>query len=266
MQVQKGYYSLLQFCPDPSRLEAVNLGIVLYCPDSRYLSARTAKSNLRAAKLVGRENLDRGSLNSAKRAIERRLDVDKSAFENLDDFQRFVETRANALKLTAPRPLKVFDPEQTLDDLFRELVGGAPRRRSEKPVAKELDDVFRQLEQKGLAQRDIEITVPVVGRRIRVPYAYRNGMYNLIKTHPFSHLEGQAMSTAMRLAIEGDLIQKHGIDSRPARLIVVPSFEHAEPPGALERRVQDVLSEYQVTTIGSGQLGKFCAQVIAEAH
>lgn len=267
MQAQKGYYSLLQFCPEPSRLEAVNVGVVLFCPGIRFLAARTARGNQRPAKLVGRAALNPGSINSAKRAIERRLEVDGCAFDGLEDFQRFVDTRANALKLTPPRPIKVFDPEQTLDDLFRELVGGKPRTPKVEPAVSELDLVFRQLEKEGRAKLNFTVKVPVLERRLNVPYSYQNGVLNLIKPHHFSGHEAQAMGAAMRFAIEGDLIHKHGVDSAgQARLVIVPSFEHEEAAGTIEKRVQEVLGEYDITTVSPNQLSEFSARVMLEAH
>ena len=123
MNAKPAYYSLIQFCPDPSRAEAVNLGVLLFCPEAGFIGARTSASNERAAKLAGRQAIDSASLNSAKRAIERRLEVDRDSFQTLEDLQRFVDTRANALKLTQPRPVKVLDPAEDLVKLFEELVG-----------------------------------------------------------------------------------------------------------------------------------------------
>src|SRR5688572_28005390 len=99
MNAKKGYYSLIQFCPDASRLETVNVGVLLFCPDIQFIAARTAKGNQRAAKLVGRAGLDKASLNSAKRALERRLKTDRDAFTNFEDLQKFVDSRGNVLKL-----------------------------------------------------------------------------------------------------------------------------------------------------------------------
>lgn len=127
MNPTRGYYSLIQFCADSSRLETVNVGVLLFCPEIQFLAARTAASNDRAAMLVGRGGLDEAALNSAKRAVERRLEVDREAFQTLEDLQRFVASRGNALKLTDPRPLKVFDPEKDLDALFAELVDSDAR-------------------------------------------------------------------------------------------------------------------------------------------
>lgn len=123
MEPHRGYYSLIQFCPDISRLETVNIGVVLFCPTLDFLDARTAKTNRRAEMLVGRGNLQHEALNSAKQAIEERLQVDRDAFQSIEDLEKFIATRGNMLKLTAPRPVKVFDPTTELQTLFDELVG-----------------------------------------------------------------------------------------------------------------------------------------------
>ena len=122
MKPKRGYYSLIQFCPDLSRLEAVNVGVVLFCPDADFIAARMSADNQRAEKLVDREELDEPALNSAKQAIEDRIEVDRASFQAYEDLQAFVNTRGNNLILTTPRPVKVFDPPRDLDNLFTELV------------------------------------------------------------------------------------------------------------------------------------------------
>src|SRR5437868_15485516 len=101
---RKGYYTLIQFRPDASRLEAVNMGVLLFCPETGFIAARLAKSNQRAAKLVGRAQLNPTALNSAKRALERRLKVDSASFKTLGDLQHFIDSRGNISQLTPPRP------------------------------------------------------------------------------------------------------------------------------------------------------------------
>jgi len=130
MKPQRGYYSLIQFCPDASRLEAVNVGVVLFCPALDFLSARTTSNNRRAEALVGRSRLERASLNAAKEAIERRLEVDRGSFQGIEDLENFVNTRGNWLKLTQARPVKVFNPESELEKLYAELVGGKSLRQA----------------------------------------------------------------------------------------------------------------------------------------
>lgn len=267
MNAKRGYYSLIQFCPDPSRAEAVNVGIALFCPDAGFLGARTAAGNRAAAKLVGRSGFDRAALNAAKRAIERRLEVDRASFQTLEDFQRFAETRANVLKFTAPRPVKVVEPEKELELLFQELVGGRPRQARQRAFLPPLDNLFRKLQQEGRARLDITVTVPLVGRRLHIPYAYRNGDLNLVKPQVFSSQEGPAVDLAMRLAVEGDLLQRHGAEKEGAsRLIVVPTFDPSDDGQVAKSRVRDILGEYHVRTIPEDQVDAFVAEVEQQAH
>ena len=267
MTVQKGYYSLIQYCPDASRLECVNVGLVLFCPEARFIEARTTRGNQRAAQLVGRASLDRASLNSAKRALERRLAIDANAFRTLEDLQRFVDTRGNVLKLSAPRPVKVFDPAADLDKLFTELVGGRARSAIEQEIAPELGAMFHRLAKQGRARLDWTIQVPLVGRRLYVPYAFRNGIWNLVKPQRFPTQEASAIGAAIRLAVEGDLLHKHDEDQLgPKKLIVVSSFEHGNGSQDLESRVEKLLREYNVETVREADTSEYAAQVDKTAH
>jgi hypothetical protein len=266
----KGYYSLIQFCPDRSRAEAVNLGVALFCPSVKFIGALFAQGNRRAAKLVGYENVHRTALNGAKRAIERRLVIDRDRFESLDDFQQFIDSRANILRMTDPRPVKVMDPAKDLESLFAELVDGVVHRSQRRPEVPALDKVFRKLEEQGKAKLDVTVKVPVIGRSLHVPYSYCNHVPRLVLPHRFSQLEGQALQSAMRLAIEGDLLHRHGINgANEAKLIVVPLFQasnRVQESSPLEKRVLDVLGEYQVETVPMVQVDAFAKRVEDEAH
>lgn len=270
MNAKRGYYSLIQFCPDPSRLEAVNVGVVLFCPEAGFIAARTTRGNQRAAKLVGRSAISKSSINSAKRAIERRLEVNREEFASLEDLQKFVDTRANVLKLTNPRPIKVFDPDQDLQKLFQELVGGVSRQAEPEtvvPSTPRLDAVFNQLQQEGRATLDVNITVPVIGQSMHIPYAYRNGALNLIKPQRFAAREKSAIGTAMKLAIEGDLLFNHGADERGSKkLVIVTSFEPDGNVQQVENRVYEVLQAYNVKTVPDAEVEAFVSEVMKEAH
>lgn len=269
MKPQRGYYSLIQFCPDASRMEAVNVGVVLFCPGLEFLDARTSNNNRRAEKLVGRSNLKREALNAAKEAIERRLIVDRQAFQNLEDLERYIDTRANCLKLTQARPVKVFNPETDLDRLYEELVGGKSLKRAKaekRELFPELHDAFERLKSEGRAQLDLRVTVPVLQQSLDVPYAYQNGSLNLVKPQRFSSKESASIGAAMRLAIEGDLVKRHGTaQSDNARLIVVSSFDDPNNE-ALVSKVDSLFQEYSVKTVAQNRVADFVAQVENEAH
>ena len=139
MEAAKGYYSLIQYCPDPSRAEAATIGVVLFCPDRRFIEAKTAAGNDRIRRFFGAESLDRRRLNTQKRSLEDRIRLHADEFRTLGDLQVFIDTRANELVLTAPRSMKVLDPRRDLDNLFMELVGGRARKEKRQPVIPELD-------------------------------------------------------------------------------------------------------------------------------
>jgi hypothetical protein len=77
MQPRTGYYFLIQYCPDHSRQEAANVGVVLFCPEPFYLKARTARGNGRIRRFFRPVDPDWDRINSVNRSIERRLTVDR---------------------------------------------------------------------------------------------------------------------------------------------------------------------------------------------
>jgi len=111
MKPTKGYYSLIQYCPDLSRLEAANIGVLLFCPDRSFLMARTAHDNQRIRHFFGSEDHDWAQINSFKKGIEERLEVEHSSISSVDDLEHFIQLRANQIQITAPRPMRVRDPE-----------------------------------------------------------------------------------------------------------------------------------------------------------
>lgn len=115
----------MQFCPNPARLEAVNVGVVLYCPDSQFLVSKITKSNQRIRRIFPNDEINLAMVDSAKRGLQKRLAVEQFAIRDLADLQKFVETRANAVTLSPLQPIKVFDPQAELRKLFEELVDHA---------------------------------------------------------------------------------------------------------------------------------------------
>jgi hypothetical protein len=269
MKPKRGYYSLIQFCPDASRLEAVNVGVVLFCPDAAFLDARTSGDNRRAESLVGHGQLERRALNAAKRAIERRLQVDRDSFKDMDDPQKYIDTRGNWLKLTPRRPVKVFDPSNDLESLYAELVGGKSMRQKiaeEKQLFPVLQQTFEKLQSEGRAEIDKRVTIPILERTLSVPYAFSNGSLNLVKPQRFSHRAGASTNSAMRLALEGDLIKRHGTEQcSNARLIVVSSFED-ESNADLVNKINGLFHEYEVKNIDKQHVDEFVVEVEQEAH
>ena len=263
----KGYYSLIQYCPDRSRMESANVGVVLFCPDLGFLEAKLAGGHDRLRKFFNRGSFAPEAIKAAKRAIANRFKVDRAAFKTLEDLERFIATRANALAMTPARPIKVVDAARELEGLFAELVGGRVRgdRDSEPRVA--LDAVFRQPDLQGRIQFNHVVRVPVIGREFRAPYAYRNGVLNLVKPQEFPANEASATATAMKLAVEGDLLWRHGQDTaEQARLIIVHAFAPMGEASDLPDRILELFENYEVRTVALDEIESFVEEVRHTAH
>ncbi|MCH8251021.1 MAG: DUF3037 domain-containing protein [Planctomycetes bacterium] len=266
MSAFKGYYSVIQYCPDRSRMEAANIGVLLLCPETGFVKVRMDTGNDRIAKFFGRNSFDKARLNAAKRSIEHRVEIDPESFSTPEDLVRFMDSRGNDLLLTAPRPTKVQDPEAELTLLFQELVGGRERRATEPVGIPRLDEVFLRSTLKGRVVLNPTVEVPVVGYHLKVPYAFRNGVLNLVKPQRFAGDERQAAEIAGKLALHGDLLQRHPDPGEPRKLIVVTAYQSAERVTRLRRRVDDILADYHVRVVHEDQIEALYEEVERTAH
>lgn len=249
METSKGYYSLIQYCPDLSRLEAANIGVILFCPERGFLRAKIAQGNDRIRRFFGSQDNDWTQINAIKNAIVNRLEVTGKDFKSLDDLTTFISTRANEVQLTAPRAMKVSDAEKDLDELFDELVGGRsrqPLKYSVPPVEKALERTFRDSGVEELIRRDVTVTVPAFHKSLTVPFGFQNGRFNLIQPVRFQHTqELRVLDLACRHAVEGRSLYEHPDEKLgELKLIVVGSF--APESSEYKDVVSDILTENEV--------------------
>ena len=120
MKPTRGYYCLIQYCPDLSRLEAANIGVVLFCPDLSVLLAKVTENCERVERLFGARDWYQHI--AARLSIKDRVEVEAPNIKTLADLQHFARTRANQILITEPRPMRVGVTEDDLEQLFRELV------------------------------------------------------------------------------------------------------------------------------------------------
>lgn len=86
-----------------------------------------AEGNERVRKFFGDEASGDLHSNAMKTSLANRLKIEEAQFASLADFQKFVDSRANQIILTKPKPVKVTDPESELEALFAELVSHRSR-------------------------------------------------------------------------------------------------------------------------------------------
>lgn len=263
MKPLKGYYSLIQYCPDRSRQEVANIGLVVYVPEIHFLSAKLSRSNARMRHFFGHNSIDNQRINFLKSSIENRLTIEKDRFTSFDDFEKFVNTRANELILTTPRPIKIGDPQQDTNALFQELIGERARARTSRKLFPHLDHTFRD-RLKDRMHFDLSVEVPFANRTIQIPYAYRNGVNNLIRPQAFGP---NAADTGLRLAAEGELLQKYPEENaEPRKLILLPKIERVTAPALLRSSLTELFNRFDIRTVWEDQLERFEAEVEKEAH
>jgi hypothetical protein len=122
--------------------------------------------------------------------------------------------------------MHVEDPRADLESLFRELVGGQHRRQRLLSFRRFLDKKLTAPALANKVQKDIKVTVPVLGREIDVPYGFQNGRFNLIQPAAFRGASrNQLEITACKYAIEARFLYEHR-DRKlgELRLVVVGEF------------------------------------------
>jgi hypothetical protein len=113
----KGYYSLIQFCPDLSRLEAINIGVLIYCPEAGRLEFLLTHSNERIRVVFGEQDWD--FVNRARESVESHL---RLGFDTVTTLESYISSRANVIQLTPLRSLIMGEIILEIAYLYRRLV------------------------------------------------------------------------------------------------------------------------------------------------
>jgi hypothetical protein len=265
----EAYYSLVQYCPDRFRAEAVNVGLVLFAVDQKSICARFTENHARVRKMFGISGRALKSLKLAKRSMENRINASGSDINSVEDLRSFIATRANDLRLIEPRLVKVSDFELEFERLYLELVEADAPVAESMPAAEvlppRLGEVFDRLSAAHKIWKPGNVVVPVRNRRLEIPYAYQNGAVNLVKPMAFSSGK-RAETQAANLAIDGDLIQRHPIAGSAHRLIVVSTQEDEALARELSEHVEPLFKEYNVRLVRMSQTAEFANEVELQAR
>jgi hypothetical protein len=265
MSPTAAYFSLIQYCPDPARAEAVNVGVTLFAPALGCI-ARVANSSDRIRAVFGRRAIDADRIKSDKYAIAQRLESEGSLLPDLASFAQFVGSFANELRVTPPRPIRLAGrPDELLERLFVRLVS-EPRPAREAPaLLPEMEQLLRKPLMADRIDVNVKVLVPDMGKQLDVPYAYQNGVYNLIKPHRFSADPGRAVHMAVTLAAEGNLIYQ---EERPTQrqLVVVPILRASASDPGLEVRLGRIFWKHHVKMIPRANVDQLVEEIERTAH
>lgn len=263
MKPMKGYYSIIQFCPDRAKLEVANIGVALFVPEIDFLNLKLTSSNTRIHRFFGRTSFSLTHLNFLKESIQTRLrKTEKDNIKSIENLEHFINTRANNIVLSSPRPIKVEYPEKELEDLFLEFTDGQAKTKKSKVLFPELDHTFKtRLHDKIRFNEAVEI--PGLSRTISIPYAYQNGRLNLIHPQEFGP---QGVDTGLKLAAEGRLIQNisEGIEKK---LIILPKItEKVESPQEMRSSLSGLFERFDLRTVWEEEIDQLVQEVEQQSH
>jgi hypothetical protein len=245
----KGYFSLVQYCPDIARREAANIGVVLLCPEAGFLEVKLKSDNRRVRHFFGEEADGYKFLNQMKAALTARIAVSKGDLLTLEALQSFVSTWTSKVMVTNPKPVKVVSPEEDLLALFKELVDepiADLTTRAAQPLRARLDAVLGAPEMQRFVQRGLKVEVPALKRPLEVPYGYQNGRFNLIVPQDFTQRSDVRIeNAACKVAVEGRSLYEHH-DPRLGQLQLVVVADFAPDREKARQIVEGIFQEYKV--------------------
>ncbi len=266
----RGFYSVVQYCPDRFRAEAVNVGLVLLCVDPHAVRVKMTGNHDRVRKLFAISKQGSKNLKFSTDGLTSRIENSADELRTPEDLAAFAASRANDLRLTEPRLAKLANFDEDFDRLFAQLVethstAELAEASPAEVLPPKLGEVFYRLQQARKIWQPGMITVPVYKRKLEIPYAYRNGVVNLVKPHVFP-ANRRAETQAATLTVNGQLIQKHPIDGERHTLIVVSTQENAEQAKEIDDHVAPLFRELGVRLVRPHEADAFANEVEASAH
>lgn len=267
----RAFYSVVQYCPDRFRSEAVNVGLVLLCLEPHQVRVKMTSNHDRVRKLFGIGKPDLKNLQLSTHGLASRIETSAEEFRKSEDLAAFAASRANDLRLTEPRLVKVDDINADFEKLFADLVYREPptAKLADKSPATllppKLGEVFYRLQRERRIWDPKPVVVPVLGRKLDVPYAYRNGVVNLVQPHVFAGGR-RAETQAAIIAVNGNLINQHPIDGEQHKLIVVSTHEDQKQSREITQHIAPLFREYKVRLIRPQDAEDFASEVEKSAH
>lgn len=239
-----------------------NIGVALLCPEQGFFCAKVASSNKRVTHFFDKSQYDITRLNEYKKGLVDRLNQNKEVTDR-ESFTQFAAMQVNAIVMTLPQFCRVEgDAEDVLQNLFDELVGETKAKKQTGGLRKKLRTAF---EAKGLlgkvVRENVEVMIPAFGREAKFPFAWQNGVLNLVEPVSFQSADpGSLEQTACRRAIEGmSLKRQKDVNFGQCALNVVGQFQ-SENQNAKDI-VGRILSESDVELIELNKIEAYVQKI-----
>jgi hypothetical protein len=192
-------YSAIRYARDPFAGECLNVGVVLYAPDARFLQAEFESSTTRLSHAF--RDFDRWTYLHAIDSFRRELATIQGAtsevglhargFTDVADVIRQIWADPNlSLHAGDVRPGMSADPRNALSDLFDALVVSQGSEHV-KRVRREKEDVWRRVETElPEVKRDFKAhTFRTEGFELKVEHTFRNGRLHVLEPLTFDYAD-----------------------------------------------------------------------------
>ncbi len=175
-----GFISLVQYDPEFVRMERLNVGVILLLPgEGPRIRTGVSEARLRRAGVAARE-IPYVRENVAR--FPRRFLRENPALDAPEALDRWGARLGNDILLTPARGILLEDADADLDRLYAERVE-TPTEAAKAPrshLGTRVRSLFSRADLKAHIERDRAVRVPEI-RAAVAPYAYRNGVLNLVR-------------------------------------------------------------------------------------
>jgi hypothetical protein len=223
----QGYYSLIQYCPDFSRAETANVGLLLFQVEPPTTAVRVVDDVRPAMRRLGRTGAGTAAtILEVVQSMRSRIELER--FQSVESLDHFKRTRGNQIQMTAPRSMRIESIERDLDAMFEELVASPERpHRGRERRQTLLARAFEALSRRSPGQVMVRPELRVRGRELAIhpDYAYRNGRLNVVQEVSVARQSDSLRTSAFALSREGELVRD--LEEGEGRLVVVSRTDRA---------------------------------------
>ena len=184
----QGYYSLIQYCPDWTRLEVCNIGVMLFCPEIKFLEVKMTRGDTKRIRAIFGKDHSLDHIQTFKNGFADRIHAERDRLSGLEALKSFIANRANSFLITEPRSIAVGEPNQELADLFKEIFGETLDREKKKQFSAR-EQLYQTLEKAfGTKLNDrvvkdlptIDVAIPGFHKTVKPCMGFLDGSFNLV--------------------------------------------------------------------------------------
>lgn len=192
-------YQILRYIPDAVSGEFVNLGLVLFQPDEKYIDGKIVDSITRLSKFFPKT--DGRSLAKTLRKIEKEIDKVNDRLKNELELEQHTSIEAitkrilpeddSALQFTHVKKGIDLDPSYAFKDLFQRLVNLHIETDYDDEIRTD-QEVWSRIYKKyfdkhGITKHLRSHTVETENDKLEFDLAWQNGVWNCYRTVSFNH-------------------------------------------------------------------------------